>query len=289
MGKIDLHIHSLYSDGDHDVDEVYKLIKDNGIKIFSITDHDEIRGAKKMAEIVDNPGILYIPGIELTAKVSHGRMHILGYDYDINNRKLNNFVISKKDTDFENLLMIVYYLRDYGIYIKDSELEEIHNKLGNIGRMDVARLLVKLGYATDIDYAFDNYLRPINDIKEYRTKKIGISKEECIELIHQAGGLVSWAHPISYAPNYQELYEEVKYLKSIGLDALEVEHIHLSNEYRTWLLKLCQEFNLLHTGGTDYHGEVAKPNVLIGTGINNNINYNESSLVNHIKLKKKIV
>lgn len=287
MASIDLHIHSIYSDGDTDIKGLYKLVKDNNIKVFSITDHDEIMGAKKMQKVVneDNSDIMFIPGVELSAKVDHGRMHLLGYDFDLENPELNMVLKEKKKIDCYNFLLQIDLLKKYfNIVFPTFEIDNILNQVGNIGRVDLAKLLVKYQYAKDIDEAFDNYLIALLELS--RQKKRGLTIEECVSLILNAGGYVSWAHWTSYAQNEQELYEMTKYLVSLGMTAIEKQHIHINSKERLLTDKLIKKFQLLETGGTDYHGFSVKPNVKIGTGINNNVNIDSLSLVDTIKVKK---
>lgn len=285
MAIIDLHIHSTYSDGDTNPKKLYKLIKESGIKTFSITDHDEITGSKEMNDIVKkSDDIFFIPGVELTAKVHHGRMHILGYDIDLNNEKINSFVKMKKEQDRYNFMLSINELKNgYGIVFPNYLIDSIINKPGNIGRVDTAHLLVNGGYAKNIEDAFIRYLNPIQE-KLRKTKK-GVSKEECFALIKNANGFISWAHPNSYAKTYEELRAEVIYMKSIGLDALEVYHINVPEYYRKWLIDLAAEFDLYITGGTDYHGMTVKPDVELATGRNNNVNIDTLDIVEKIKQK----
>ncbi len=286
MAIIDLHIHSTYSDGDTNPKKLYRMIKEANIKVFSITDHDEIRGSKEMGEIVRETAddVFFISGVELTAKVPHGRMHILGYDIDLNSEKINSFVRMKKEQDRYNFLMSINELRNgYGISFSNSKIDAIINKPGNIGRVDTAHLLINGGYAKDMEDAFTRYLNPIQE--KLRKAKKGVSKEECFTLIKSANGIVSWAHPNSYAKTYDELRSEVMYMKSIGLDALEVYHINVPEYYRQWLISLAHEFDLYITGGTDYHGVTVKPDVMLATGRNNNVNIDNLPLVDKIKQK----
>ena len=288
MASIDLHIHSLYSDGDTSILDLYHLIKNKKIKTFSITDHDEIEGTKEMLELVkqdNDPNITFIPGVELTAKVSHGRMHLLGYDFNPEDKDLNSVLKEKKESDRYNFLLQIDYLKkDYAIAFPKIDIDNILKRVGNIGRVDIAKLLIKYGYVSNVQMAFDLYLNPI--MEKVRTKKKGLSMEECVELILNAKGYVSWAHWNSYATNYQELYDTTKYLVSLGMQCIEKDHINLNLEERLLAQEMINKFNLYASGGTDYHGLTIKPNVMIGTGINNNINIDELSLVDAIKIKK---
>lgn len=289
--KIDLHIHTIYSDGDHTPDEVYEMVSRKGLEVFSITDHDTIEGAKKMTS---RGNILYIPGVELTAKCSIGREHILGYGIALNNPTLNRVLKEKKESDLSNFLLYYEALRKkYGITFPKEDVDAILNRVGNVGRVDLSNFLRKYGYAEDQEDAFVKYMNPINEL--VRKNKKGLTEEECIQLIKDAGGYVSLAHPISLNPaykkqdlkmTYQDLRERLITMKEMGLDAIEVQHIHQDTPFREMLISLAQELSLLESGGTDYHGETIKPGVEIGSGYYGNVAIKRLSLVDEIKKQK---
>lgn len=289
--KMDLHIHTVYSDGEHTPDEVYEMVSRKGLEVFSITDHDTIEGAKKMTS---RGNILYIPGVELTAKCFIGREHILGYGIALNNPTLNRVLKEKKESDLSNFLLYYEALRKkYGITFPKEDVDAILNRVGNVGRVDLSNLLRKYGYAEDQEDAFVKYMNPINEL--VRKNKKGLTEEECIQLIKGAGGYVSLAHPISLNPaykkqdlktTYQELKTRLVAMKEMGLDAIEVQHIHQDTTFREMLLSLAQELSLLESGGTDYHGEIIKPGVEIGSGYHGNVAIKRLSLVDEIKKQK---
>lgn len=279
---MDLHTHSIYSDGDKTPKQIIAMAKELGITTIAITDHDIIEGLKTLTED-DLEGIEFIPGVEMTAKVPKARMHILGYGIDIEssflNEKLNNRV------DVRNFLLYEEYLKKlFDIEFPTQEIEAIISKPGNIGRPELGKLLIKHGYVSNQEEAFDNYLNPVMDA--CRHLKVGYSKEECIDMILEAGGIPVLAHPISLKLTEEELIKELKYLKSIGLMGIETRHIHHSPEYTAMLERIALELDLLTTGGTDYHG-TNKPQVKLGTGINNNVNVTSSTMVDYFRSLNK--
>jgi len=280
---MDLHVHSLYSDGDKTPQELLVLAKKQNIGTMAITDHDTVMGLKTLTEN-DLEDINFINGIELTAKVDSGRMHILGYGIDPYNAELNK----KLEQDFGryNFLLYVQALKDiFNISFSDTEIEEKLNLPGNINRCDLAALLIKNGYSTSIQKAFENYLNPVNNA--CRHKKRGFTEEECIQLIKEAGGIAILAHPKSLRLSDRDLFERIKYLKEIGLAGIEVIHITQSYEYREHLRSIANKLDLLTSGGTDYHGKV-KPEVMLGTGINGNINIKSSTVVDYLTKQNKV-
>ena len=279
---MDLHIHTLYSDGDKTPKQIIQMAKEIGLTTIAITDHDMISGIKTLTE-EDLEGINFIPGVEMTAKVPRARMHILGYGIDIYNEFLNEKLDNR--VDVRNLLLYVEYLdKMFNIKFSQEELDKIISKPGNVGRPELGKLLIKYGYAADQDEAFDNYLNPVMD--KCRHLKVGYSKEECIEMILEASGIPVLAHPISLKLTEEELIKELKYLKSIGLMGIETRHIHHTPEYTNMLERIADELDLLKTGGTDYHGEV-KPKVKLGTGVNGNVYVTSSTMVDYLKERDK--
>ncbi len=283
--KVDLHIHSIYSDGCNTPRELMELAMQNNIGIMAITDHDSILGSKELMKLPDM-GIVRYSGTELTAKVSKGRMHILGYNIDLDNEELNRRLDDMKKAAVYNLLMYVDVLkRDFGICIPMEKLEPLVNSKSNVGRPQLALLLIELGYCKTVDEAFDVYLRYA--LEKVRKAKVGLTKEECVELINKAGGVASLAHPCSLLMDEEELEKEIEYLQGIGLKAIEIQHIHTSDKDRKFYYYLANKYGLLETGGTDYHGPKVKPDVMLGTGKNNNVNIGEETLSLVLKVKSR--
>lgn len=280
---IDMHTHSIYSDGQLEVDELIKLAIKNNVGILSITDHDTLLGDKNISEYYRKSNdIMIINGIELSAKVDKGRMHILGYDYDINNYELNNKMDELKVNSIYAIMACINQLRiDYNIVFSENEIKEIINRKGNIGRPLVARLLVKYGYADSVEDAFQKYLNPAYN-KTRKTNK-GINYEECIRLIKGANGISVLAHPNQLLLNGTELENILKKLISCGLDGIEVYHSGHSKEEVEKYLYLANKYNLLISGGSDFHGGDVKPDIELGSGYKNNVKIKRLSLVDEIK------
>lgn len=280
---IDMHTHSIYSDGQLEVDELIKLAIKNNVGILSITDHDTLLGNKNISEYYGKSNdIMIINGIELSAKVDKGRMHILGYDYDINNYELNNKMNELKVNSIYAIMACINQLRiDYNIVFSEKEIKEIINRKGNIGRPLVARLLVKYGYADSVEDAFQKYLNPAYN-KTRKTNK-GINYEECIRLIKGANGISVLAHPNQLLLNDIELENTLKKLISRGLDGIEVYHSGHSKEEVEKYLYLADKYNLLISGGSDFHGIDVKPDIELGSGYKNNVKIKRLSLVDEIK------
>ena len=276
---IDLHTHSNYSDGEYNPKELIKKAKLAGIKTLSITDHDTLEGNKNIPKNIK--GIKIVPGIELTAKVKKGRMHILGYNIDLYNEELNKKMTILKDKSINSIISLIAQLKkDYKITFTYNEIKELVNANHNLGRPDLARLLVQNGYAESIEDAFEKYL-----IAAYqKTKKYskGISWEECLELITQSGGIPVLAHPHTLKLTNEELEKLLKKMIKKGLRGIEAYHSNNTKEEQNFYLKLAKKYNLLISGGTDYHGPFIKPDISLGSGINNNVQIEELSILKEL-------
>ncbi len=271
---VDLHSHSIHSDGTKTPSELLNLAKENNITIYAITDHDDIEGSKKLVSL-PHEGITIYSGVELNAKVDKGQMHILGYNIDLYNSNLNEKLKELKNNSKHNIMLYVNQLKeDYNIELPQSDIDTILNREGNIGRPLLALLLIKYGYIDTVAEAFEKYLSD----EKVRHHKMWITKEECIKLINEAGGISVLAHPFTLKLTNDELIEEIKQLVSLGLKGIEIIHSKSTEEQREFYKKIAKDFNLITTGGTDYHGPEVKPNIKLGTGIEGNVSLSKETI-----------
>ena len=301
--RIDMHIHSTFSDGTLDPDELIRLAVLSNVGTMAITDHDTLLGTKK-ALSKDNRGVEIYSGIELSALVRKGksRIHILGYDFDVDNKDINKIVDFVDKCSEYNFKLYIKCLKDKfpEIDIPKKEIDEILERrrktLKNIGRVDIANILVIHGYGDDNDHefpatytkqdvVFEKYLNPVK--YQVQSEKKGISEAECIGVIKKAGGLVSLAHPSSLKLDDIELDKRIAMYKNMGLDSLEVYHPNNSDKQRRLYFSLAKKYDLLISGGTDYHGYEVKPDIILGHGRNGNIDIRENELSLIKALKKR--
>ena len=126
--------------------------------MIAITDHDNIDGSKKLVAIKNNKVYRY-SGVELTAKAAKGRKHILGYNIDLYNPELNSVLNEMREASIYNILLYIDLLkRDHGIFIPQQKIDELLNLKGNIGRPQLALILIELGYCKTVEEAFNRYL-----------------------------------------------------------------------------------------------------------------------------------
>ena len=260
MKKYDLHIHSKFSDGDYTLEEIIDKLKEYGIEIFSITDHDNIESIKEMKK-VNTKGLIYIPGIEVSCEKDGYKMHILGYNIDGENSEIQKMCMDMKTRkNIRNLEIIQELKEKYGIEITREETNKLLMSKGFVGQTTIARLLVEKGMVPNIKYAFDNFFKNL-ELKTPATTQL----EEAIKIIHNANGLAVLAHPISlertYGVNIEDIFDM---FKKAGIDGIELFNSKHSLSDIKRYLKLAKKEKLLISGGSDYHGEIMKPNIKLG-------------------------
>lgn len=147
--KIDMHVHTIYSDGEKSPKEILEMCHKQNIKIISITDHNNIEGVKIAIQTNPYKDMVVIPGIEFSASSSMvaGQVHILGYNMNLNDAELNSITKSIMQSNKDRIKYAIQVLNeDFGITFDHEDVEEIlSSSIGNIGRPELAKLLVKTG------------------------------------------------------------------------------------------------------------------------------------------------
>ena len=218
MKKYDLHIHSKFSDGDYTLEEIVRKIRECGISIFSITDHDNIDSINAMKQI-DKKGLIYIPGVELSCNKCGYDMHILGYGIDGNNQELIQMCKSiKLRKNLRNLEVIQQLKEKFGIVISREETLKLLGEKSFVGQTTIARLLVNNGIIPNIRFYFENYFPHIKP-----KTRATIELEQAVKIIHSAGGYAILAHPISLEKSYGIRIEEIfNMFIEAGIDGIEI-------------------------------------------------------------------
>ena len=282
---IDMHAHTNYSDGNLSPEELIKLAISKNIGTLAITDHDTLEGVKtvdKNAPFIKDSGIRIINGIELSAKVPKGRMHILGYGIDLTNKELNGRMHELKENSLHSILSIMEQIkRDYGILFSYEDIKSLVNANHNLGRPDLAKLCVKYGFASTSQDAFDKYL--IEAHNKTRAGNKGLQYKECLKLITNSGGIPVLAHPKSLELSNDELNDLLQDMIKFGLQGIEVYHSSHTKEEMEYYLNIAKKYQLLVSGGSDFHGSSVKPDIELGTGKDNNIQIRKLTLLDHLK------
>lgn len=244
--RADLHTHSTASDGLDSPASLVDLARERGISVLALTDHDTIGGVAEAMSAARGISLHLIPGVEFSIRVRRGETHILGYGIDIADRALTGELERLRASREERGAAILERLDELGIDIPADALGG-EREDQSPGRPHIARAMIDAGVVSSIDEAFDGYLgfgRPA--FVPRRT----ITATRAIEVIHGAGGLAVLAHPLSV---YQ-LDQALPRLISAGLDGLEAYYGEYDQRQRESLANLAVTYNMLITGGSDYHG-----------------------------------
>jgi len=258
MTTADLHVHSTASDGRFTPAEIVRMAVSAGLTVIALTDHDTIDGIAPALEAANQyPGLRLIPGVELSTDVSSGEVHVLGYFIDYNSQDFKTSLERMRNSRANRAEKMVAKLRELGCNIELERVHEIAGK-GALGRAHIAQALLEKGYISSFKDAFSKYIG--HGCPAYISRE-KLTPAEAVKLILQANGLPVLAHPFT-AQNPEEL---VKELKVIGLVGMEVYYAgYLASEMNI-LLNIAQKYDLIPTGGTDYHGIDASSEITIGS------------------------
>lgn len=267
MYYADLHTHSIHSDGTSTSEEIVSSCIRKNIKYLSLTDHDTIDGLAETKKLCVDNNIEFINGVELSADFKGEQIHVLVYGFDINDKKISNLINTIESLRNSRNEKVILKLKNLGIDVDYNKL-----KLdGIVTRADIAMEIYNLGFAKDYVDAFFKYLT-VNG-KAY-VKKETMDYKEMFNIINGQGAISSLAHPNAYSFAETNLKPSISELKKCGLDAIECYHSSFDNNITNTLLKCCNKYDLLVSGGSDFHGH-SKSDVFLGQATNNKfIDYN---------------
>lgn len=254
---IDLHSHTNKSDGSLSPVELIALARRKGLQTLAITDHDTLEGYDEAVPYARAAGLELICGVELSTKFRGQTVHILGYFFDASsNREFRGHLSCLQTARKDRNQRLAAKLRELGLSIDVGEVERLGRS--QAGRPHFARLLVKKGYVSHVQEAFDRYL---DESAPGYVERKEASLENVINWIHQGGGFASWAHPVrmvkkSGAPT-ESLFRE---MQCKGIDAIEAYHSDHSPQNQAEYLAAAAKLGLAVTGGSDFHGD-SKPHI----------------------------
>ena len=258
---LDLHAHTTASDGDHSPTQLVQHAHEVGLTALAVTDHDTTAGIIEAQEAGQHFGVEIVPGIELSAEIDFGQCHILGLLIDPANPTLNDRlreVIENRDK--RNARIVEKMQRELHF---DITLKEVEAESGGlvVARPHFAKVLLRKGYVTSMQQAFDDYLG--KGAKAY-VERDRLTPEECFTLIHGAGGIALLAHPNNLKRDPTATEAEILRLHSLGMDGIEARHNRHTPEDTARYIALAAQHNLLTSGGSDFHGPTVKPTVYLG-------------------------
>ncbi len=258
---VDLHTHSTFSDGTLTPEQLVQSARRLNIRAIALTDHDTVEGVERARAEGERCGVQVITGVEFS--VIHGgtHFHLLGYCFDLQNSDLQNKLALIQGGRAERNKKILTKLADLGIEVSEEELYA-KSKVGQTGRPHIAQLLVDKKKVVSIDAAFDKYLRIGRPA--YASRYI-LEATEAIQLIRGAGGVAVMAHPGSTDRSLKVIPGLLDDLVPEGLQGIEVFYPAHSTAQLKKLLVIATHYNLVVTGGSDYHGDI-RPGSMCGEG-----------------------
>ena len=259
---IDLHTHSTYSDGSETPEELVNIAISAGVSALALTDHDTVAGIKQALDAAEGTGIELIPGVELSTFYKKHEIHVVGLFVDYNNRFFKGELNQIRFIREERNRKMCARLHMLGIDIDYDNMVEIY-KSNMITRAHIADHLLEKGYISTRKEAFEKYIDS-HCPAFIQWEKISVAKG--IRLIRASGGVPILAHPVAYKMDDEELDGLVRELKENGLIGMEVYYSTNSQSFTDKSLNLCKKYDLLPSGGSDYHGRT-KPLIKVGSGM----------------------
>jgi predicted metal-dependent phosphoesterase TrpH len=305
--KIDLHIHSANSDGADTIKELIPKIKQAGLDVFALTDHDRTDGWKDAAKLANKHGLSFIPGVEITTEGRHpdgksfGKpfgIHLLAYLPDPNNKQLVRLLKQLRKDRIRRAKRYVKNIRRDFPSLRYRRVLQLAQKGSTIGRPDIVNALWELkdgpGYASKNDY-FNFPDSPISKTSRHYVRNEAPDVLDVIRIVRNAGGVPVIAHPLARTSSEDvqpETFPRAHFeaMVEAGLLGLETKHLEVDQEVTRPILEaFAAQHGLITTGSSDYHGLEVKPDnplglnttsvemlkkiLLLGTGVKPTLNH----------------
>ena len=252
--KVDLHIHTIYSDGSFSPERIVDSALEAGLDAIAITDHDNVLShdiavnyANELARKTGAKPLEIIKGVEVNTLYKGFEIHILGYMMDENNSDFKEMLKTQQKARIEQTEAIVALLnKKANIPVKFEDIKKLVAEGGSIGRPHIAKAITNKGGTDSVTEAYNKY---INDNSPVYVKRNSVSPHEAVEVIYEAGGIPVFAHPYDV-----DIAEEVaEELMQYGLRGLEAYHRKHSPAMVEYFSTLAEKHGLIVTGGSDFH------------------------------------
>jgi hypothetical protein len=253
-GGVDLHTHTVASDGTLRPRDLVALAARAGLRVLAVTDHDSTDGlAEAIEEARRHPPLVIVPGIEINCDVEGAEIHILGYCMDYEAPWFQDFCRAQREERRARVHRMADRLAALGMPI-DAERVFALVQEGSAGRPHVARVMLERGYVKTVREAFDRYLAAG---KPAHVPRVKLGPEDAVRLLRRAGGVPVFAHP-----GLSDRDALIPSLVAAGLMGIECYYSEHSAAQRGAYVDLCRTHGLIATGGSDFHGPPVRPAVL---------------------------
>ena len=257
---IDLHMHSTVSDGTDSPEQLVARVREAGLSLFSVTDHDAVKAGRIIPPLLGEGDPAFLTGVEFSCRDEEGKYHILGYGYDPEAESMRELVDFGHRLRMKKVRARLDFLSSaFGFSFPEEDLQRLL-ALDNPGKPHIANLMVRLGYAESKESAIRDFINRLRLRSEY------LRPEQAVRGILGGGGIPVLAHP-SYGDGDQlilgeEMDARLRRLMSFGLQGLEAFYSGFTPKLSRELLSFAERYGLYVTAGSDYHGK----NKLIALG-----------------------
>ena len=255
--RVDFHIHSTASDGRWTPEQLVQQVRQSGIGLFAVTDHDTIGSVAQAEALACDGGLAFLRGVEISSKVDGRLMHILAYGFDLTNESLRQFLVANKARleNYDDALLQILIDAGYEIDLAEYDAYSWERRRGGWKSLN---FLIDKGFCGDVHGFFDKLFS--GDLRV--TFPNFPSPAEVVQVIQQAGGIPVWAHPAnSLSKNGEHAPEDdeavVAMMVAAGIEGLECYTCHHDPEWTGRCLAWAARYRLLVTGGSDSHGGFA--------------------------------
>jgi 3',5'-nucleoside bisphosphate phosphatase len=261
---IDLHTHSTFSDGSLTPEALVEQADAMGLSALALTDHDCTDGHTRFLAACSGRGVRGIPGVEISAEVPKGTLHMLGFFLDGANGQLRATLDEIRDGRKLRNGRILDRLNGLGMNLSWEEVAAFAGE-DTVGRPHFAQAMVAKGYVASKEEAFDRYL---GKGQAAYVDRFRLSPEDSIAAIRAAGGVAVLAHPFTMGLGPKALREAAIKLKDAGLGGIEAYYSEHSASQHAQYMKLAKDIGLAVSGGSDFHGDL-NPAIKLGVGFGN--------------------
>lgn len=288
--SIDLHTHSIESDGDQTPEELVVMAREKRLTALAVSDHDNLEGSRRAIIFGKEVGLKVIVAAEISAILEGKVMHVLIYGVNLENEELNNALRETCQYRIDRARSIVGNINKE-LIVSGQPLLDLDTVLAlgiekPITRVDITKLLIQLKYVETIDEAFARWL------EKYNIPNKILSVPDVCRLAHGAGGIAVLAHPGSsylslntITTDFEEHIKIIAAFKNQGLDGIEVYHPDHGSTSREKYLSLAKSLGLVVTGGSDYHSETHDPKGIGSVDVPDSLIMDIEAKINKIRIK----
>jgi hypothetical protein len=253
----DLHTHTTRSDGTLSPSALVHRAADRGLRVLSVTDHDTVAGLEEARAAAAQRDVTLLSGVELSVTLQGAELHLLAYGFDPAHGGLQSYLDEMQEARRDRAWQMVERLRAHGLEVEDARLQSVIEDTAAAGRPHLAAALRRAGHVASTEEAFDRYL---GKDRPGFVAKPEVPVADALAVVHAAGGVGVLAHPGHWTSS-----AEVRRLVEAGLDGLELYHRSHGASLRRYYGRLAASYDLLVSGGSDYHGRGTAEDSHLGT------------------------